>query len=118
MSTNAWLRERATKTAFVRRSVSAFMPGERLEDAMAAAASQQRQGIATILTRLGENVTRADEAGGGERHYPHLPAAPHPAPPPPPNSPEPTQPRLRLPPGARLSDLSRPRSRAEGPRQL
>jgi len=30
MSTNAWLRERATKTAFVRRSVSAFMPGERL----------------------------------------------------------------------------------------
>jgi len=69
MSTNAWLRERATKTAFVRRSVSAFMPGERLEDAMEAAASQQRQGIATILTRLGENVTRADEAGEVTRHY-------------------------------------------------
>ena len=41
MSTNAWLRERATKTAFVRRSVSTFMPGERLEDALAAAAAQQ-----------------------------------------------------------------------------
>src|SRR2546427_600901 len=34
MSTNRWLRERATKTAFVRRSVSRFMPGEHLEDAM------------------------------------------------------------------------------------
>jgi proline dehydrogenase len=69
MSTNAWLRERATKTAFVRRSVSAFMPGERLEDAVQAAASQQRQGIATILTKLGENVTRDDEAEEVTRHY-------------------------------------------------
>ena len=69
MSTNAWLRERATKTAFVRRSVSAFMPGERVEDAMQAAAAQQQQGIATILTRLGENVTRADEAEAVTRHY-------------------------------------------------
>ena len=69
MSTNAWLRERATKTAFVRRSVSAFMPGERLEDAVQAAASQQQQGIATILTKLGENVTRDDEAEEVTRHY-------------------------------------------------
>src|SRR5213079_3077055 len=50
LSTNRWLRERATKTAFVRRSVSTFMPGERLEDAMAAAQQQQVQGIGTILT--------------------------------------------------------------------
>ena len=28
------LRERAMRTAFVRRSVSRFMPGERLEDAL------------------------------------------------------------------------------------
>ena len=58
LSTNRWLRERATKTAFVRRSVSTFMPGERLEDAMAAAAAQQARGIGTILTKLGENLTR------------------------------------------------------------
>ena len=58
MSTNAWLRERATKTAFVRRSVSTFMPGERLEDAMAAAAAQKAQGIDTIFTKLGENLTQ------------------------------------------------------------
>ena len=33
-STNPWLRDRATKTAFVRRSVSRFMPGEQIEDAI------------------------------------------------------------------------------------
>jgi proline dehydrogenase len=69
LSTNTWLRERATKTAFVRRSVSTFMPGERLEDAMGAASSQQAQGIGTIFTRLGENVTRAEEAEEVTTHY-------------------------------------------------
>jgi len=68
-STNAWLRERATRTAFVRRSVSKFMPGERLEDALAAAAAQQKQGIGTILTKLGENLTRVEEAEEVTRHY-------------------------------------------------
>src|SRR5262245_33488464 len=69
MSTNAWLRERATKTAFVRRSVSAFMPGEELEDAMRAAVAQERQGAGTIFTKLGENVTSPEEAEGVTRHY-------------------------------------------------
>ena len=69
MSTNAWLRERATKTAFVRRSVSTFMPGERLEDAMAAAAAQQARGVGTIFTKLGENVTSMAEAEEVTRHY-------------------------------------------------
>ena len=69
MSTNAWLRERATRTAFVRRSVSTFMPGERLEDAMGAAAAQQQRGIHTILTQLGENLTRVEDAEEVTRHY-------------------------------------------------
>jgi proline dehydrogenase len=69
MSTNAWLRERATRTAFVRRSVSTFMPGERLEDAMDAAATEQGLGIGTILTKLGENLRRLDEAEEVTRHY-------------------------------------------------
>jgi proline dehydrogenase len=68
-STNAWLRERATRTAFVRRSVSAFMPGERLEDAMTAAAAQERQGIRTIFTKLGENLTRVEDAEEVTQHY-------------------------------------------------
>jgi proline dehydrogenase len=69
MSTNAWLRERATKTSFIRRSVSAFMPGERLEDAMGAAAAQQARGVDTILTKLGENVTSTAEAEAVTVHY-------------------------------------------------
>jgi proline dehydrogenase len=69
LSTNRWLRERATRTAFVRRSVSAFMPGERLEDAMAAATRQQAQGVGTIFTKLGENLARAEEAEEVTTHY-------------------------------------------------
>jgi proline dehydrogenase len=69
MSTNAWLRDRARKTAFVRRSVSAFMPGEKLEDAMAAASSQQAQGVGTIFTKLGENLTRVNDAEEVTEHY-------------------------------------------------
>jgi len=69
LSTNRWLRERATRTDFVRRSVSAFMPGERVEDAMAAASQQQAHGIGTIFTKLGENLTRAEEAEDVTTHY-------------------------------------------------
>jgi proline dehydrogenase len=69
LSTNRWLRERAMRTAFVRRSVSAFMPGERFADAMAAAARQQTQGVATIFTKLGENLTRVQEAEEVTQHY-------------------------------------------------
>jgi proline dehydrogenase len=68
-STNAFLRERAMKTAFVRRSVVKFMPGERVEDAIAAARALQPQGINTILTRLGENITHIDEAKEVFDHY-------------------------------------------------
>jgi proline dehydrogenase len=53
----------------VRRSVSAFMPGERFEDAMAAAARQQTQGVATIFTKLGENLTRVEDAEEVTLHY-------------------------------------------------
>jgi len=68
-STNAFLRDRATKTAFVRRSVVKFMPGERIEDAIEAAKKLQPQGLNTILTRLGENLTRIEEAQEVFDHY-------------------------------------------------
>lgn len=57
------------KTAFVRRSVSSFMPGERLEDALEAAARLQQEGVGTILTKLGENLTRVEEAEEVTSHY-------------------------------------------------
>ena len=68
-STNPWLRDRATKTAFVRRSVSRFMPGEQIDDALRAAAELKPQGITTILTKLGENLTGTDEAEQVTLHY-------------------------------------------------
>jgi proline dehydrogenase len=68
-STNAWLRDRATKYSFVRQSVSRFMPGEHVEDALRAAAEQKPLGITTILTHLGENLTGAEEAEDVTRHY-------------------------------------------------
>ena len=68
-STNAWLRDRATKAAFVKRSVRRFMPGERVEDALDAARQLKAQGISTILTALGENLTRPAEADEVTEHY-------------------------------------------------
>src|SRR5436190_22946396 len=69
LSTNAWMRDRATKTAFVRRSVSRFMPGEQIDDALRAAAELKPQGITTILTKLGENLTHENEAEQVTVHY-------------------------------------------------
>lgn len=69
MSTSTFLREQATRRAFVRKSVSAFMPGETVEEALAAAATLKPQRINTILTRLGEGVTKLDEAELVTQHY-------------------------------------------------
>jgi len=68
-STSPWLREQATRRTFVRRSVSKFMPGESIEDAIGAAAALKPQGITTILTRLGEGLTKLDEAEEVTQHY-------------------------------------------------
>jgi len=68
-STNTWLRERATRAPFVRRSVRRFMPGERIEDAIRAAEGLRPQGITTILTALGENLTTPEEAESVADHY-------------------------------------------------
>jgi proline dehydrogenase len=69
LSTNAWLRDRATKADFVRRAVRQFMPGETIDDALRAAQEQQRAGITAIVTRLGENITRVEEGTEVTEHY-------------------------------------------------
>lgn len=68
-SQNVWLRERAAKYRFVRRSVARFMPGERLEDALGAAEALRRRKIAAVLTHLGENVADQAEAQQVAEHY-------------------------------------------------
>ena len=59
---NRWLREHLPKYRFVRRSVRRFMPGEALEDAIAAAKRLQDRGLPTMFTALGENVTELPDA--------------------------------------------------------
>jgi proline dehydrogenase len=68
-SRSAWLRERATRYSFVRRSVSRFMPGETLLDALRATRALQDKGMSAVLTQLGENVADAAEADAVKRHY-------------------------------------------------
>ena len=68
-SQSRWLRERAMRRAFVRRAVSRFMPGEEVEDALAATGALRRAGMGAVLTRLGENVATEDEADAVAAHY-------------------------------------------------
>lgn len=68
-SQSVWLRERALRHPFVRRSVARFMPGERIEDALQAAQALHAEGAGTIVTHLGENLADAAEAEKVTRHY-------------------------------------------------
>jgi len=68
-SRNRWLRARVSRYRFVRRTVERFMPGEQVEDALAAARRLEDQGLGTVLTHLGENVSDRSEAEAVTRHY-------------------------------------------------
>ena len=69
-SENRWMRANATRLPVFRKAVTRFMPGERLEDALGAADTlRQQDRIATIFTRLGENVTEMAEADAVTEHY-------------------------------------------------
>ena len=66
---NKFLNHQASNRAFVKRAVRAFMPGEAPEDALNAAVELGRQGRGTLFTKLGENLTRPDEAEAVRDHY-------------------------------------------------
>jgi proline dehydrogenase len=68
-SQNVWLREHAVHYPFVRRTVSRFMPGETIDDALAAAHSLASKNIGSVFTHLGENVVDRDEASKVAEHY-------------------------------------------------
>ena len=57
------------RSAMARRAVSRFMPGEGLDDALAAAARMAGRRISTLVTLLGEDVTDQTQAGEITRHY-------------------------------------------------
>jgi proline dehydrogenase len=68
-SQNRWLREHATHYSFVRGTVSRFMPGESLDDALGAAETLRNKKIGTVFTHLGENIKDRDEAQEVSDHY-------------------------------------------------
>ena len=68
-SESPWLRQHAPHLPFIRKAVTRFMPGETLQDALMAAAGLREQGIGTLLTELGENVTEAPQADEVARRY-------------------------------------------------
>ena len=68
-SQNHWLRDHASHYKFVRKSVSRFMPGETLDDALIAAQTLRGKKIGTVFTRLGENISERAEAQEVADHY-------------------------------------------------
>ena len=68
-SQNQWLRHRAANYPFVRRTVSRFMPGETLDDALGAAQILRGKKIGAVFTHLGENIKDRAEAQQVADHY-------------------------------------------------
>jgi proline dehydrogenase len=68
-SRSRFLADQLRRRAFVRRAVRRFMPGEELSAALDAAARFAREGIGTVLTELGENVTTVAEAEAARDRY-------------------------------------------------
>ncbi|RKY14586.1 MAG: proline dehydrogenase [Planctomycetota bacterium] len=56
------LRETIPKLPFAQRAVRRFMPGERVEDALAAAERLRDERIKVLFTHLGENLASLDDA--------------------------------------------------------
>ena len=69
VSESPWLRTRAPRWWFVKKAAKRFMPGDTVEEALAAARLLHPHGIGVVLTQLGENV--ADRAGADavRNHY-------------------------------------------------
>lgn len=70
VSENEWCRESLPRYRFVRRAAKRFMPGESLDAALVEARRlESNQGIPTLVTYLGENVTDRREAEAVVEHY-------------------------------------------------
>src|SRR5688572_15469962 len=68
-SQNKTIARRLPNYRFARKAVTRFMPGEKVDDALRAGELLRGQGIPTVITRLGENVTEASEAEDVRMHY-------------------------------------------------
>ena len=68
-SRSTWLARQLSERAALRRATRRFMPGEEVGAALAAAVDLARDGIGSVLTQLGEQVTSRDEAAAVRDHY-------------------------------------------------
>jgi proline dehydrogenase len=68
-SQNKWLERQFRQRRFAKRAISRFMPGEDVTSALDAAENLGESNIASILTRLGENVNSMAEVGEVVAHY-------------------------------------------------
>jgi len=62
----------ATRSAVVKRATRAFMPGESMDDGLAAGTAIAESGRAVLYTRLGEAITAGHEAVEVRDHYVEL----------------------------------------------
>jgi len=68
-SRSAWLARELRRRAFFRRAVRRFMPGEDRAAALDAAAAFAPEGLGSVLTQLGEQVTSRSDAAAVRDHY-------------------------------------------------
>jgi len=69
MANNNWMRRNVPRLWVARRAVRRFMPGESVDDALKAAEKFKSDDFPVLLTRLGENVTRAEKYDEVAQHY-------------------------------------------------
>lgn len=69
LSKSRWLADRVMTRPFAKRAVKRFMPGEELGDALDAAALLAGDSLGTVLTKLGENLSRPEDADAVRDHY-------------------------------------------------
>ena len=68
-SRQAWIGEQFRKRSFAKRATARFIPGETIEAALGAASSFSRDGLTSLVSNLGENVTTAAEVEDVVEHY-------------------------------------------------
>jgi proline dehydrogenase len=69
MARNPWLKQRLPRLWFAKRAIRRFMPGEDPEAALDAGAKFRADGISSMYTRLGENITELAEGDDTAEHY-------------------------------------------------
>jgi proline dehydrogenase len=69
MASNPWMRRNIPRLWVARRAVRRFMPGESVDDALKAAEKFKSADFPVLFTRLGENITRADQHEEAAQHY-------------------------------------------------